>query len=114
MSHPSLRLVSTVPTLGWLDRRRRRQNVEIFASFFGAVTQRQKRLRGTAGLFVEFFDTQRDARWGLILVRPTCARHWLAQPRFDTGSPNWDLFLCVFARFWDCTLLHPDCTLIAP
>ena len=37
----------------------------------------------------------RPTRSGLILVRPTCARYWLAQLRFDTGSPNRD-----FACFW--------------
>ena len=49
--------------------------------------------------------------FGLVLVRPTRARSWSAQPRFDTGSPNWACFLCVF-----CTLLglHPNCALIAP
>ena len=36
-----------------------------------------------------------------------------------TGPPNglegfWIFKRRVFARFWDCTLLHPDCTLIAP
>ena len=59
------------------------------------------------------FSMVRPTRSGLILVRPTCARYWLAQPRVDTGSPNWARF-CVFLQAFWVALLHPDCTLIAP
>ena len=87
------------------------EKCEDVASFLALSLNAKKRRRRTAGLFLlSFFDTPtgwalilvRPTRWGLTLVRPTRARHWLAQPEFDTG-------LLVFARFWGCTLLHPDC-----
>ena len=52
----------------------------------------------------------RPTRLGLILVCPTCAWYWLAQPCVNTGLPNWARF-CVFLHAFG---IAPFCTLIAP
>ena len=92
---PCLRIVSAVPTFSWLGPAPASTKCGDFCQFFWrSHSTPKKRLRGTAGLFVEFLIPNgmglvHPTRWGLILVRPTCARYWLAQPRFfDTGSPN--------------------------